>query len=105
MTNLNIPGLPDIADIAAYVEGMGRAARTAARELARADTAAKNAALVDPLTLTPKTIAAMAEGLEQIAALPDPVGEISDLRYRPSGIQVGMMRVPLCVVGIIYESR
>ena len=47
----------------------------------------------------------MAEGLEQIAALRDPVGEISDLRYRPTGIQVGKMRVPLGVVGIIYESR
>ena len=47
----------------------------------------------------------MADGLDAIAALPDPVGEISDLRYRPSGIQVGRMRVPLGVVGIIYESR
>ena len=47
----------------------------------------------------------MAEGLDQIAALPDPVGEITDLKYRPSGIQVGRMRVPLGVVGIIYESR
>ena len=47
----------------------------------------------------------MAEGLEEIAALPDPVGEITDLKYRPSGIQVGRMRVPLGVVGIIYESR
>ena len=139
MTNLNVPGLGTFADVAAYMEGVGEAARAAARELARADTAAKNAALtamaaairrdeaklaaanaadvaaakaaghdaafVDRLTLTPKTIAAMAEGLEQIAALADPVGEISDLRFRPSGIQVGMMRVPLGVVGIIYESR
>jgi glutamate-5-semialdehyde dehydrogenase len=55
--------------------------------------------------LTPKTIASMAEGLEQIAALADPVGEVSELRFRPSGIQVGLMRVPLGVVGIIYESR
>ena len=47
----------------------------------------------------------MAEGLEQIAALPDPVGEITDLKFRPTGIQVGRMRVPLGVVGIIYESR
>ena len=53
----------------------------------------------------PKAIAAMAAGVEAIAALPDPVGEITDLRYRPSGIQVGFMRVPLGVVGIIYESR
>ena len=106
------------------MHGVGEAARAAARELARADTAAKNralhamaaairrdearaprrqrartspprsaaghdAAFVDRLTLTPKTIAAMADGLEEIAALPDPVGEITDLRYRPTGIQVG----------------
>jgi len=139
MTNLAVPGLGTFADVAAYMESVGEAARAAAREHARADTAAKNAALtamaaairrdeaklaaanaadvaaakaaghdaafVDRLTLTPKTIAAMAEGLEQIAALPDPVGEIGDLAFRPSGIQVGMMRVPLGVVGIIYESR
>jgi glutamate-5-semialdehyde dehydrogenase len=139
MTNLNVPGLGSFADVAAYVHSVGVAARGAARELARADTAAKNTALmamaaairrdaakliaannddvaaakaaghdpafVDRLTLSPKTIAAMAEGLEQIAALADPVGEITDLKYRPSGIQVGMMRVPLGVVAIIYESR
>src|SRR5437016_3188235 len=102
MTNLNIPGLGSFADIAAYVDGVGAAARVASRDLARADTAAKNTALmmmaaairrdagkliaannddvaaakaaghdsafVDRLTLSPKTIAAMAEGLEQIAA-------------------------------------
>ena len=62
-------------------------------------------AAIDRLILTPKTIAAMADGLLQIAKLPDPVGEISGLKYRPSGIQVGQMRVPLGVVGIIYESR
>jgi glutamate-5-semialdehyde dehydrogenase len=139
MTNLHVPGLGAFADVAAYMQGVGEAARAAARELARADTATKNAALaamaaairrdeaklaaanaddvaaarnaghdaafVDRLALTPKTIAAMAEGLDEIAALPDPVGEVSDLRFRPSGIQVGMMRVPLGVVGIIYESR
>jgi glutamate-5-semialdehyde dehydrogenase len=62
-------------------------------------------ALLDRLELTEPRIAAMAEGLRQIAALPDPVGEISALSYRPSGIQVGRMRVPLGVIGIIYESR
>ena len=62
-------------------------------------------AAIDRLILTPKTIAAMADGLAQIAKLPDPVGEIIGLKYRPSGIQVGQMRVPLGVVGIIYESR
>jgi glutamate-5-semialdehyde dehydrogenase len=138
MTNLNVPGLGTFDDIGAYMHGVGEAARTAARTVARADTAAKNralasiaaaltrdearllaanaddvaaaridrdAAFVDRLTLTPKTIAAMADGLREIAALPDPVGEMSDLKYRPSGIQVGLMRVPLGVVGIIYESR
>lgn len=62
-------------------------------------------ALLDRLTLSDSRIESMAEGLEQIAALPDPVGEISDMTFRPSGIQLGRMRVPLGVVGIIYESR
>jgi len=64
-----------------------------------------DAALLDRLALNDARIEGMAEGLRQIAALPDPVGEISDLRYRPSGIQVGRMRVSLGVIGIIYESR
>jgi len=64
-----------------------------------------DAALLDRLELNPARIKAMADGLRQIAALPDPVGEITDLNYRPSGIQVGRMRVPLGVIGIIYESR
>jgi glutamate-5-semialdehyde dehydrogenase len=64
-----------------------------------------DSALLDRLTLTDARIESMAEGLEQIAALPDPVGEVSDMTYRPSGIQLGKMRVPLGVVGIIYESR
>ena len=64
-----------------------------------------DAALLDRLELTPGRIDAMLEGLEQVAALADPVGGISDLAYRPSGIQVGRMRMPLGVVGIIYESR
>jgi glutamate-5-semialdehyde dehydrogenase len=126
-------------DVAAYMRAVGEAARAASRDVARADTGAKNRALlamateirraearliaankedvdaarakglddafVDRLTLTPGTILAMADGLAEIAALPDPVGEITDLRYRPTGIQVGRMRVPLGVVGIIYESR
>jgi glutamate-5-semialdehyde dehydrogenase len=62
-------------------------------------------ALLDRLELTPARIDTMIEGLRHIAALPDPIGEIFDLKYRPSGIQVGRMRVPLGVVGIIYESR
>ena len=64
-----------------------------------------DAALLDRLALTAPRIDAMIEGLRQIAALPDPIGEIFDMKYRPSGIQVGRMRVPLGVVGIIYESR
>ena len=64
-----------------------------------------DAALIDRLTLTETSIEAMALGLEQVAALPDPIGEISDMKRRPSGIQVGRMRVPLGVVGIIYEAR
>ena len=62
-------------------------------------------ASLDRLTLTEKTVHGMAEGLLQIARLPDLIGAISDLNYRPSGIQVGKMRVPLGVIGIIYESR
>ncbi len=139
MTNLNVPGLAQTDDVTAYMRAVGVAARAAARELARADSAAKDrallamaaairrdagallaanaddvasaraaghdAAFVDRLTLTPNTIEAMAVGLEAIVALPDPVGAITGLEYRPSGIQVGHMRVPLGVVGIIYESR
>ncbi len=76
-----------------------------ARDVATAKTSGLDPASVDRLTLTEKTIKSMAEGLRQIAALPDPIGEISDMKYRPSGIQVGKMRVPLGVIGIIYESR
>jgi glutamate-5-semialdehyde dehydrogenase len=76
-----------------------------AEDVAAARTAGQDAAFVDRLTMTPKSIAAMAAGLDAIAVLPDPVGEIGDLKFRPSGIQVGLMRVPLGVVGIIYESR
>lgn len=64
-----------------------------------------DAALLDRLSLDVKRVSNMASGLREVAALPDPVGEISGLTYRPSGIQVGRMRVPLGVIGIIYESR
>src|SRR5258706_2536480 len=121
------------------MHSIGIAARAAARVMAKAETAAKNSALltmaqaverdiarlldangeeveagrakgreggmVGRLTLTAKNVAAMAEGLRQLAQLPDPVGEISGMSYRPSGIQVGRMRVPLGVIGIIYEAR
>ena len=76
-----------------------------ARDVEAARKKGLAAADIDRLTLTNKTVAAMADGLRQIAALPDPVGEIIGLKYRPSGIQVGQMRVPLGVIGIIYESR
>ena len=76
-----------------------------AKDLEAARSAGNDAAFVDRLALTPKVIETMAAGLEQIAALPDPVGEMSNLRQLPSGIQVGQMRVPLGVIGIIYESR
>ena len=132
--------LPDAAaDLSGYMHELGRSARSAARELARAGTDAKNRALaamakeirarsaelleanradvaqakkdgrdgafVDRLTLTAKTVEQMAKGLEDIAALEDPVGKISELARRPTGIEVGRMRVPLGVIGIIYESR
>ncbi len=130
---------PVDADIRRYMQDVGQRARTAARAMARAETAAKDAALMamaagiergmaglinenrkdldagrsagldaamlDRLELNEARIKSMADGLRQIAALPDPVGEITDLNYRPSGIQVGRMRVPLGVIGIIYESR
>lgn len=127
----------DARDPERYVRELGAAARTASVAMARATTAAKNAALeaiavnietacetilaanaadvaaasgldralVDRLELNPERVAAMAEGLREVAELPDPIGETTDLRYRPNGIQVGHMRVPIGVVGIIYESR
>jgi glutamate-5-semialdehyde dehydrogenase len=76
-----------------------------AKDVASAKTHGLDDASIDRLTLTEKSIRSMAEGLQQIAQLADPIGEISDLKYRPSGIQVGKMRVPLGVIGIIYESR
>ncbi|KVH62288.1 glutamate-5-semialdehyde dehydrogenase [Burkholderia cepacia] len=126
-------------DIDQYMTDLGRRARHASRAMARASTAAKNAALdavaraierdaqalkdanardvararekgldaafVDRLTLSDKALKTMVEGLRQVASLADPIGEIGNLKYRPSGIQVGQMRVPLGVIGIIYESR
>lgn len=128
-----------MTDIENYMLELGRRARDASRQIARASTAQKNAALLaiagaidssraelmqanaldmqagrdkgldaallDRLELNPARIDGMIEGLNQVAALDDPVGAISDLKYRPSGIQVGKMRVPLGVIGIIYESR
>ncbi|MFJ9532445.1 glutamate-5-semialdehyde dehydrogenase [Herbaspirillum sp. NPDC101396] len=75
------------------------------QDLAAARANGLSDAMLDRLTLSDKAIATMAEGLEQIVALPDPIGEISNMKYRPTGIQVGQMRVPLGVIGIIYEAR
>ncbi|MDO3383532.1 glutamate-5-semialdehyde dehydrogenase [Gilvimarinus algae] len=80
-------------------------ARENEKDLAAGRDNGLDAALLDRLALKPQTIDGMIEGLRQVAALPDPCGEITDMSYRPSGIQVGKMRVPLGVVGIIYESR
>lgn len=75
------------------------------RDLEAARAAGLAPAMLDRLTLSDQAIATMAEGLEQIVALPDPIGEISNMKFRPTGIQVGQMRVPLGVIGIIYEAR
>ncbi|MGD8175746.1 glutamate-5-semialdehyde dehydrogenase [Marinimicrobium sp. ARAG 43.8] len=80
-------------------------ARENAKDLEAGEAKGLDAALLDRLALKPATIDGMIEGLRQVAALPDPCGEITDMSYRPSGIQVGKMRVPLGVIGIIYESR
>jgi glutamate-5-semialdehyde dehydrogenase len=76
-----------------------------AKDMDAARARGLDAAMLDRLSLTTKGVAGMAEGLRQIATLPDPVGEMDDLKYRPSGIQIGKMRVPLGVIGIIYEAR
>ncbi|AWI80037.1 glutamate-5-semialdehyde dehydrogenase [Parazoarcus communis] len=76
-----------------------------AQDLEAARRAGLEPSMIDRLTLTEKGVEAIAVGLEQVAALPDPVGEITDVKRRPSGIQVGKMRVPLGVIGIIYEAR
>ncbi len=76
-----------------------------AKDLEKGRENGLDAAMLDRLELTPARIDTMIEGLRQVAALPDPIGEITDMTYRPSGIQVGKMRVPLGVIGIIYESR
>jgi len=75
------------------------------QDLAAAKANGLDVAMLDRLTLSEKSITTMAEGLEQIANLPDPIGEMTDFKYRPSGIQIGKMRVPLGVIGIIYEAR
>jgi glutamate-5-semialdehyde dehydrogenase len=95
-----------LTEIAAALQNQTSLLLTAnSKDVAGARANKLDDASVDRLTLTEKTIDSMAEGLLQIARLPDLIGAISDMNYRPSGIQVGKMRVPLGVVGIIYESR
>ncbi len=89
----------------AIMDGSATLTAENAKDVAAARANGLDAASVDRLTLTDKTLRGMAEGLRQIAQLPDPIGEITDMKYRPTGIQVGRMRVPLGVIGIIYESR
>jgi glutamate-5-semialdehyde dehydrogenase len=79
--------------------------RVNALDVTRAKTNGQDAAFIDRLTMTPKTIESMALGLEQIASLEDPIGKITPLQKQASGIELGQMRVPLGVIGIIYESR
>ena len=90
---------------AAIEEGSGLILQANQQDMAAAEDRALEAALLDRLALDEQRVASMAEGLREVAKLPDPVGEISGLAYRPSGIQVGQMRVPLGVIGIIYEAR
>ena len=90
---------------AALLSNTGQLIAANAHDIAAAHVNKLDEAQIDRLMLTEKIVRDMAEGLLQVAALPDPIGEMSDLKYRPSGIQVGKMRVPLGVIGIIYESR
>jgi glutamate-5-semialdehyde dehydrogenase len=95
-----------LKEIAAAIErGRRSLVEANSRDLAEARRRQLEPAMIDRLTLNPKVIAAMADGLRQIAALPDPIGELTEQRKRPSGIKVARMRVPLGVVAIIYESR
>jgi glutamate-5-semialdehyde dehydrogenase len=95
-----------LLNIAAQIEASREVLKQAnAKDMARGEENGLDAALLDRLELTDGRIDTMLEGLRQVAGLADPVGGITDLNYRPSGIQVGKMRVPLGVIGIIYESR
>jgi glutamate-5-semialdehyde dehydrogenase len=95
-----------LLNIAQQIEASREALKAAnANDMVRGEENGLDAALLDRLELTDGRIDTMLEGLKQVAGLADPVGGITDLNYRPSGIQVGKMRVPLGVIGIIYESR
>src|SRR4030043_1848158 len=75
------------------------------KDLALAEKSGLTSAMIDRLTLDEKTIISMAEGLREVAGLPDPVGEVTGMRKRPNGLMVGRVRIPLGVIGFIYESR
>ncbi|MDH3318567.1 MAG: glutamate-5-semialdehyde dehydrogenase, partial [Betaproteobacteria bacterium] len=95
-----------LAAMAAEIRAAGERLLAANRDdVAQATKDGRDAAFIDRLTLTPQLIEQMAAGLEQVAALPDPVGQLSERVKRPTGIEVARMRVPLGVIGIIYESR
>lgn len=102
-TNTKNQALRNIAALIRQHEKALLAANQQDMDAARAN--GMEAAMLDRLALSEKSVATMAEGLEQIASLPDPIGEMSNFKYRPSGIQIGQMRVPLGVIGIIYEAR
>lgn len=102
-TNTKNQALRNIAALIRHHEKALIAANQQDLDAAKAN--GMEAAMLDRLALSEKSIANMAEGLEQIASLADPIGEMSNFKYRPSGIQIGQMRVPLGVIGIIYEAR
>ena len=102
-TNTKNQALRNIASLIRQHEKALLAANQQDLDAAKAN--GMEAAMLDRLALSEKSIATMAEGLEQIASLADPIGEMSNFKYRPSGIQIGQMRVPLGVIGIIYEAR
>jgi glutamate-5-semialdehyde dehydrogenase len=102
-TNTKNQALRNIAALIRHHEKALLAANQQDLDAAKAN--GMEAAMLDRLALSEKSIATMAEGLEQIASLADPIGEMSNFKYRPSGIQIGQMRVPLGVIGIIYEAR
>ena len=94
-----------LAMAAAIRRNQGKLLAANAADIESASSAGKDAAFIDRLTLSPDSVEVMAEGIEQVAALADPIGQISERRVQASGIEVARMRVPLGVIGIIYESR
>jgi glutamate-5-semialdehyde dehydrogenase len=104
-TDTNAKNKALLATIDAIDLARNKLAEANAKDLEAGRRKGLDAAMLDRLELTAKRVDGMVEGLRQVAALNDPIGEVTDMRYMPSGIQVGKMRVPLGVIGIIYESR